>query len=99
MTPKECMLNLMADVIGVDEKFGGDKLNDDDVWLQFMQEVFKRMDNIEDENIQDMLNSIDKEEFQEWIDDPTFWQEIDAEIVRRGNMVKTVLPSKCEGHC
>lgn len=93
------MLNLMADVIGLDETYVGDKLNDESIWNQFMQDLFKRMDSIEDEKIRDALDCITREEFQEWIDDPAFWQSIDAEITRRGNLFKTLLPSENEGNC
>ena len=99
MTPKECMLNLMADIIGLNDTFTGNKLNEEDVWQKFMQKVFKRMDSVEDDDIRCLLNGIDKEEFQEWIDDPAYWQAIDEEIVRRGNLVKTLLPSNHQGNC
>ncbi len=99
MTPKECMLNLMADIIGVNDTFAGDKLNDETVWQNFMQEVFKRMDSIEDDEIRHILSGVDKEEFQAWIDDPAYWQAIDEEIVRRGNLIKTILPSNHQGYC
>ncbi len=99
MSPKVCMLNLMADIVGVDDTFVGNKLNDEAVWQKFMEEVFKRMDSIEDDEVRSLLHSIDKEEFQEWIDDPAFWQAIDEEIVRRGNLFKTVLPSNHQGNC
>lgn len=99
MSPKECMLNLMADIIGVDDTYAGDRLNDESVWEQFMQDLFKRMDTIEDKEIRGTLESIDKEDFQEWIDDPVFWRAIEAEITRRVNLFKTILPSENEGNC
>jgi len=99
MNPKACMINLMADLIGLDETYAGDRLNDPGVWSRFMDEVFKRMDTIEDEEIRGVLNSIDTEEFQAWIDNPDYWLAVEREIQRRINVVKTLLPSRNEGHC
>lgn len=99
MTPQDGMINVMADLIGLDDTYKGGRLNDPSVWDRFMDELYKRMDTIEDENIRDMLNSIDSEEFQCWIDDPGFWSAIEEEIVRRLNVVKTLLPSRNQGHC
>ena len=99
MNPKACMVNLMADLIGLDETYAGDRLNDPEVWSRFMDEVFKRMDTIEDEEIRTALNSIDTEEFQAWIDNPDYWLAIEREIQRRINVVKTLLPSRNEGNC
>lgn len=99
MSPRECMLNLMADIIGLDDSYTGEKLNDESVWNEFMSAVFSRMDSIEDEKIRKILDHITSEEFQEWIDDPVFWQSIDAEITRRGNLFKTILPSDQAGNC
>ena len=48
MTPRQCMINVMADLIGLDDTFGGDRLNDPEIWARFMEELFKRMDEIED---------------------------------------------------
>jgi len=93
------MLNLMADIIGLDDTYTGDKLNDESVWNSFIQAVFKRMDQIEDEEIKQILDGITQSEFQEWIDDPAFWQDIDQEISRRGNLIKTLLPSRQAGNC
>lgn len=99
MRSKECMLNLMADIIGLDDTYTGDKLNDGSVWDQFIQDIFKRMDTIEDEEIRQILSGITSEEFQGWIDDPDFWRDVDAEITRRGHMFKTILPSQRQGNC
>ena len=99
MTPRTCMINVMADLIGLDETYSGDRLNDPEVWSRFMDEVFKRIDAIEDEEIRTLLNSIDTEEFQEWIDDVQYWLAVELEIQRRLNVVKTLLPSKNQGHC
>lgn len=99
MTPKKSMINVMADIIGLDDTYKGDRLNDATVWDRFMDEVFKRMDGIEDEVIRDALNGIDTEDFQRWIDDPDFWAAINQEIERRLNLVKTLLPSRNQGHC
>ena len=99
MTPKDCMINVMADLIGLDEIYSGDRLNDPTVWSRFMSEIFKRMDEIEDKEIRGLLESIDTEEFQGWIDDPQYWLSVEREIQRRINVVKTLLPSKNQGHC
>jgi hypothetical protein len=93
------MINVMADIIGVDDAYSGDRLNDADTWDRFMAAVFKRMDDIDDLSIRAVLNGIDSEEFQEWIDDPGFWAAIDTEITRRLEVFKTILPSPNQGHC
>ena len=99
MTPQDCMINLMADLIGLDDTYSGAKLNDPDIWDRFMQVVFQRMDQITDEPVRSKLDSIDTEDFQTWIDDPRFWSAVNAEIDRRINVVKTLLPSPHQGHC
>jgi hypothetical protein len=99
MTPRNCMINLMADLIGLDDTYTGDRLNNLSVWDRFMDELFQRMDTIENEHIRDSLNSIDSKDFQCWIDDPKFWSSIEEEIIRRLNVVKTLLPSHNQGHC
>ena len=99
MTPKECMINVMADLIGLDDTYSGDQLNDPEVWSRFMEAIFRRMDAIEDAGIRDQLNGIDTEEFQAWIDDPQYWLSVEREIQRRIQVVKTLLPSKHQGHC
>jgi hypothetical protein len=93
------MINVIADIVGLDDTYTNDRLNLPDVWNQFTQAVFKRMDTVEDESIRDILYSIDTEDFQQWIDDPLFWAEINDEINRRLTVFKTLLPSKNEGHC
>lgn len=99
MTPRDCMINVMADLIGLDDTFGGDRLNNPETWDRFMEALFQRMDEIEDERIRKPLDSIDTEDFQSWIDDPEFWSAIEGEITRRINVVKTLLPSPNQGHC
>lgn len=99
MQLRELMINVMADVIGVDDTYGSDRLNDEAVWQEFMSQVFKRMDTIEDDDIRAALNSIDTDIFQQWIDDPIFWKEINDEIVRRGQVLKTLIPSGNQGNC
>ena len=99
MTPRQCMINVMADIIGLDDTYTNDRLNDPGIWDRFMQAVFDRMETVEDEAIRDTLNSIDTEEFQQWIDAPGFWAAVNDEILRRMNMITTLLPSKNEGHC
>ncbi|MDL2269401.1 hypothetical protein LJC71_00145 [Desulfosarcina sp. OttesenSCG-928-A07] len=99
MTPKACMINVMADIIGLDDTYKGDRLNDETVWDRFMDEVLNRMDTIEDETLREILGSIDTEDFQAWIDDPAFWMAVNAEIDHRLNRVKALLPSPHEGRC
>lgn len=99
MTPRHCMINVMADLIGLDDTYTGGRLNDPGVWDRFMHNLFERMDKVEDQHIRDVLNSIDTEDFQVWIDDPEFWTCVEAEIVRRINVFKTILPSRNQGHC
>ena len=99
MIPLNCMINVMADLIGLDDTYKGSRLNDPLVWDRFMDELFKRMETIDDEDIRESLNSIDSEDFQCWIDDPGFWSAIEQEIARRLNVVKTLLPSRNQGHC
>ena len=99
MDPRLCMINVMADVIGANENYGHDRLNDDQVWQRFMADVFRRMDTVEDESAREILAGIDREEFQQWIDDPAFWQEVDEEIQRRIQVLQTVLPSGNCGNC
>jgi hypothetical protein len=99
MTPRQCMINVIADIVGLDETYTNDRLNDPQIWDRFMQAVFKRMDTIEDETVRGILNSIDTEDFQQWIDDPDFWEQINEEVRRRLNVMKTLLPSKHQGYC
>ena len=97
MKPKWCMINVFADIIGLDDTYRADRLNDAAVWDRFMDEVFKRTETIADETIRNALNSIDTDEFQCWIDDPGFWSLVNTEIHRRLNVVKTLLPSQHQG--
>ena len=99
MTLRQCMINVIADIVGLDDTYTNDRLNDPKVWDQFMQAVFKRMETVEDGSARKALNSIDTEDFQQWIDDPCFWAEINDEIKRRLTIFKTLLPSENEGHC
>ncbi len=99
MGSREMMMNVMADIIGVDDTFSGDRLNEEAVWQKFMSRVFKRMDAIEDEDIRSALSRIDTKDFQQWIDDPGFWREINDEITRRGQVLKTLMPSDNQGTC
>jgi hypothetical protein len=99
MPPKSCMINVMADIIGLDDTYFGDRLNDGATWQRFMDEVLRWMETIEDERIRELLNRIDTDEFTRWIDDPGLWSAINDEIRRRLNVLKTVVPSKHQGHC
>jgi len=99
MDARLCMINVMADVIGANEDYGHDRLNDDRVWQRFMDDVFRRMETVEDQAVREILAGIDREQFQQWIDDPAYWQEVDAEIQRRIQVLQTVLPSDACGHC
>ena len=99
MSPETCMINVFADIIGLDDTYKEDRLNDAGVWDRFMDEVLQRMDTVEDETVRGLLNGIDTEVFQGWIDDPGFWAKVNEEIDRRLNIMKTLLPSKNEGSC
>ncbi len=99
MYSKHCMVNLMADVIGSDDRYTGDGLNNGDTWNNFIQDVFNRIDTIEDDDIRNVLNSTNKETFQNWIDDPEFWIDIDNEVVRRNQLIKTIMPVDQGGYC
>ncbi len=99
MSAKDYMINLMADIIGFDETYKGDRLNDEDVWHQFITRVLERMETIEDRDVHDALNGIDRLAFQAWIDDPRFWEAVEAEIARKVQLLKTLLPSANDGHC
>ena len=93
------MINVMADVIGLDETYMSDRLNDPAVWERFINDLFKRMNKIDTQPERGQLDSIDSEEFQCWIDDPAFWAAVNEEIARRLNVVRTLLPSPNQGHC
>lgn len=83
MSAKQHMINLMSEIIADDDTFKEDRLNDEVVWDQFMTEVLNQMNMFPDEEIREMLQSIDVEDFQEWIDDQSFWAEINQEVERK----------------
>ena len=89
----------MADVIGGSNAYDGDRLNDPAVWRQFMQTVLDRMETYPDEGIRRILDTVSREQFQEWIDEPQFWQELNLELDRRAQVLMTLLPSDHLGHC
>ena len=99
MTPKDYMMLLMVDIIAGNDGYGADSLNDAAVWDRFMGDVFERMDNYPDEDVKTMLNSINRDAFQQWIDDPSFWDDISREIERRAQIAMTILPSERHGTC
>lgn len=99
VSPRACMISVMADIIGASDDFDGDRLNDSLVWRQFMQTVLDRMETYPDEDIRLVLDTIDREQFQEWIDERGFWDELNHELDRRAQLLMTVLPWENQGHC
>lgn len=97
--PKKCMIIVMADVICASDDFDGKRLNDPQVWQRFMKAVLDRMQEHPDEEICNTLDTIDLEQFQQWIDDPQFWEALNMEIDRRTQVLMTLLPSDHQGHC
>jgi len=93
------MLSVMADIIGTCDDFDGDRLNDPLVWQQFMQTILDRMETYPDEKVRLVLDTIDREQFQAWIDERRFWDELNHELDRRAQVLMTVLPSEIQGHC
>jgi hypothetical protein len=93
------MLSVMADIIGASDDFDGARLNDPAVWHLFMQTVLDRMDVCPDEEMRLILDNIDREQFQLWIDDPRFWEDLNFELDRRSQVLMTLLPSGIEGRC
>ena len=93
------MISVMVDIIGASDAFDGDRLNNPEVWRQFMRAVLDRMDDHPDEEMRAILDSIDRDQFQKWIDDPTFWNDLNAELDRRAQVLMTLLPSENQGHC
>ena len=83
MPAKQYMINLMSEIIADDDTFKEDRLNDEVVWDQFMTEMLNQMNMFPDEEIREMLQSIEFEDFQEWIDNQSFWAEINKEVERK----------------
>ena len=93
------MLAVMADIIGASEDFDGDRLNDPEVWQRFIRLVLDHMEAYPDEETRRVLDTVDREKFQEWIDDPGFWQDLNLELDRRAQVLMTLLPTEVQGHC
>ena len=93
------MNHVMADIIGSSNDFDGGLLNDAAVWRQFMKTVLDCMETYPDEEMRLTLDMIDREQFQEWIDQPHFWDELNDELDRRAQVLMTLLPSEIQGHC
>jgi hypothetical protein len=93
------MIGVMADIIGASDDFDGDRLNDPTVWGRFMQIVLDCMETYPDKDTRLILDTINREQFQEWIDEPGFWDELNQELDRRGQVLMTLLPTENHGHC
>ena len=99
MSPRSAMIFIMANVIGASDAYDGDRLNDPAVWDRFMQTVLEQMENCPDEEMRPLLESIDRESFQQWIDAPGFWEDLNQELDRRAQVLMTLLPSENQGNC
>lgn len=93
------MINLMANVICVSSDYDEDRLNDPQVWDLFMHEVLAQMKICPDTKMRRTLETINRADFQKWIDDPHFWEELNQELERRSQVLMTVLPSEHQGNC
>jgi hypothetical protein len=96
---RKCMIGVMADIIGASDDFDGGRLNDPAVWRQFMQTVLDRMETYPDKQVRLILDTINREQFQDWIDEPGFWDELNQELDRRAQVLMTLLPTENLGHC
>jgi hypothetical protein len=99
MNARVAMIHVMADIIGASNDYDNDRLNDPAVWQRFMQEVLDHMDMFPDKEIRLILEGIDRDQFQQWIDAPLFWEELNHEIERRAQVMLTLLPSEQQGNC
>ena len=99
MNAREAMIQLMADIIGASNEYDNDRLNDPAVWHRFMQAVLTHIDECPDDELRHVLEEIDREQFQEWIDSPRFWDELNQMIEQRGQIMMTLLPSEHQGNC
>ncbi len=99
MSPRSAMIYIMANVIGASDAYDGEKLNDPAVWEQFLQTVLEQMETCPDQEMQPLLESIDRERFQQWIDAPGFWEDLNQELERRAQVLMTLLPSENQGNC
>ncbi len=93
------MIEIMANVISASNDYDGDRLNNPVVWETFMHEVIAQMEICPDEEMRLTLDTIDRALFQEWIDNPDFWTDLNREMDRRGQLLMTVLPSEHQGNC
>jgi predicted secreted Zn-dependent protease len=94
------MIDLMAEIIADDDAFKKDRLNDEKIWDQFMDHVLNHVQMHPDETIREMLQSIDVADFQTWIDDPGFWDEVNREVERKIMICKKMFsPDQNIGHC
>ncbi|MGD9364486.1 MAG: hypothetical protein PVH87_02235 [Desulfobacteraceae bacterium] len=99
MDPQKCMIAIMADIICSSNDYDDDRLNEKPVWEQFMREVLEHMELCPDEEMRKTLDGIDREQFQQWIDEPLFWEELNQELERRAQVLMTLLPSEHQGNC
>ncbi len=99
MNAREAMIQLMADIIGASNDYDNDRLNHPAVWQRFMQEVLNHIDSCQEEEQRRLLEEIDLEQFQQWIDAPPFWDDLNREIERRAQVMLTLLPSEYQGNC
>jgi hypothetical protein len=93
------MIAIMADIICSSNDYDDDRLNEKPVWEQFMREVLEHMELCPDEEMRKTLDGIDREQFQQWIDEPLFWEELNQELERRAQVLMTLLPSEHQGNC
>jgi hypothetical protein len=99
MNAREAMIQVMADIIGASNDYDNDRLNDPAVWQRFMQEVLNHIDTCPEEEQRRLLEDIDLEQFQQWIDAPPFWDDLNREIERRAQVMLALLPSEHQGNC
>jgi hypothetical protein len=99
MNARDAMIQVMADIIGASNDYDNDRLNDPAVWQRFMQEVLDHIDSCPDEEQRRLLEEIDLEQFQQWIDAPPFWDDLNREIERRAQVMLALLPSELQGNC
>lgn len=100
MPVKKHMIDLIADIIAEDDGFKTDHLNDEMIWNQFMDEVLNQMNAYPDETIRHMLQSIEVEDFQLWIDDPSFWDLVNGEVEKKVMICKKMFSrNEDAGHC
>jgi predicted secreted Zn-dependent protease len=100
MSAQKLMIDLMAEIIADDDAFKEDRLNDEQIWDQFMDHVLNHIQMHPDDTIRQMLQSIDVADFQTWIDDPAFWDEINREVERKIMICKKMFSTDQNvGHC